>query len=363
MSAVAVPVVEPQIGPAERDAVDRVLRGGYLSQGAEVGAFETEFSTFVGGRPCVAVSSGTSALQLGLLAAGVGPGDEVIVPSFTAVATANAVALTGATLVFADIEPTTYCLDPRAVEAAVTPRTVGVVPVHLFGQPADMTAFEQLAQTYGLGLFGDACQAHGARMHGRSVASFGTLAAFSFHPTKNMTTGEGGMVVCADDGIADRVRVLRNQGMAKRIADEVVGFNARMTDVAAAIGRVQLDRLPGFNRVRRMNASLLDDGLRAVSTPVVRSHCRHVFQQYAVRSVLRDRIGAELASRGLGSAVSYPTPVHRLPAYSVEVDLPETDRAASELLSLPVHPGVEADDVQRVVRAVNDVTTAGRIAS
>jgi perosamine synthetase len=208
-----------------------------------VAAFEAEFSTVVGGRPCVAVNSGTSALHLGLLANGVGPGDEVIVPSFSFAATANAVALTGATPVFADISPDNFCLSAAAVEAAITPRTVGVMPVHLYGHPADMDGLSEVTDRHGLALYEDAAQAHLASLHRRPVGTFGAVAAFSFYPTKNMTSGEGGMVVCADESIARQVRLLRNQGMEKRYANEVVGFNSRMTDLHAAIGRVQLARL------------------------------------------------------------------------------------------------------------------------
>ena len=249
MSQTMIPAARPLIGDEEREAVDRVLRSGMLAQGPEVAAFEREFAeAIVGGRSCVAVNSGTSGLHLGLLAAGVGPGDEVVVPSFTFAATANSVALTGATPVFADIDPDTYCLDVASVKEAMTDRTTGILPVHLYGHPADMTALGDLASTNGLALFEDAAQAHGATWHGRPVGSFGAFAMFSLYPTKNMTSGEGGMVACATPSLVRAVQLLRNQGMERRYENEVVGFNARMTDLHAAIGRVQLRKLPAGTR-------------------------------------------------------------------------------------------------------------------
>jgi perosamine synthetase len=348
-------VTEPQIGPDERDAVDRVLRDTTLVPGAEVETFESEFATYLGAGTCVAVSSGSSALHLGLLAAGVGAGDEVVVPSFTSVATVNAVAATGATPVFADIDPDTFCLDPRAAEAAVGPRTSAVLPVHLFGQPADMSAFTRLAARHGLALVEDACQAHGAAWDRRKVGTFGSVAAFSFSRSKNLTTTDGGLVVCTDEATAAKVRALRDQGLAKCHDGEVVGLNARMTDLAAAMGRVQLHRLPGFNRVRRMNAALLTIGLRGLDTPLQSEEAWHVVQQSVVRTGSRGRLAAHLAEAGIETATPYAVPVHRMPAYAQRVDLPETDRAAAETLSLPVHPGIAGVDVRTIVRAVNEL--------
>src|SRR5699024_2044648 len=221
-----IPAAKPIVGDEERAAVDAVLASGMIAQGPQVAAFEEEFAAeLVAGRTCVAVSSGTSGLHLGLLAAGVGPGDEVIVPSFTFAATANSVALTGATPVFADIDPVTYCLDADDVRARVTDRTVGIMPVHLYGHPADMTALGAVAADRGLELFEDAAQAHGARWDGRRVGTFGQFAMFSLYPTKNMTSGEGGMVAAGNADVERRLRLLRNQGMEKQYENEIVGFN------------------------------------------------------------------------------------------------------------------------------------------
>jgi perosamine synthetase len=234
-----IPPAKPIIGDAEREAVDAVLRSGMLAQGSEVAAFEQEFSqVLLDGRPAVAVNAGTAGLHLGLLAAGVGPGDEVIVPSFTFAATANSVALTGATPVFADIEPDHYCLDPKHVAGLITERTKGIMPVHLYGHPANMAAFEQLAKEHGLAIYEDAAQAHGATIDGKPVGTFGSFAMFSLYPTKNMTSGEGGMVSTPDTDMERTLRLLRNQGMLRQYENEIVGFNARMTNLHAAIGRV-----------------------------------------------------------------------------------------------------------------------------
>jgi perosamine synthetase len=357
-----VPAAKPLIGEEERTAVDRVLRSGVIAQGPEVAAFEHEFGdALAGGREVVAVNSGTAGLHLGLLAAGVGPGDQVIVPSFTFAATANSVALTGATPVFADIEPRHFCLDPDAVEAAVTDRTRGIMPVHLYGHPADLTRLRQVADRHGLELYEDAAQAHAATWQGRPVGTSGTFAMFSLYPTKNMTSGEGGMVACAGPELARMVRLLRNQGMERRYENEVVGFNCRMTDVHAAIGRAQLAKLPAWTAQRQANAAFLDRHLEGVVVPPVAAGATHVYHQYTVR-VTDDRDGFAKAleeEHRVGTGVYYPTPNHRLPSFARTLDLPETERAAAEALSLPVHPALSQDDLERVAAAVNAVGRAG----
>jgi dTDP-4-amino-4,6-dideoxygalactose transaminase len=340
--------------------VDRVIASGMVAQGPEVAAFEQEFSPVAGGVECVAVNSGTSALHLGLLAAGIGPGDEVIVPSFTFAATGNCVALAGATPVFADIEPDSFCLSPDAMRAAITPRTAAIMPVHLYGHPAAMDELTALAAQHGLAVFEDAAQAHAASLHGTPVGSFGSFGAFSFYPTKNMTSGEGGMVTTRDADLARRVRLLRNQGMEKRYENELVGFNTRMTDIHAAIGRVQLGRLAAWTAKRQANARVLDDSLSGVGTPPVADGAVHVYHQYTIRvSSGRDAFVEALRARGVGTGVYYPIPTHRLPSFGLSVDLPETERAAAEVLSLPIHPGLSDDDLGRIVDAVNTVAKAG----
>ncbi|MDH6135203.1 perosamine synthetase [Kitasatospora sp. MAA4] len=355
--AETVPVARPVIGEAEIAAAVRVLRSGSVVQGPEVAAFEREFSELVDGRACVAVNSGTSALYLSLLALGIGPGDEVVVPSFSFAATANAVRLVGAEPVFADIEADSFCLDPEAAAAAVGPRTAALLPVHLYGHPAAMDRLLPLAARHGLAVVEDACQAHAATLHGRPVGSFGAAGCFSFYPTKNMHALEGGMVVVQDARLAAKLRMLRNQGMAERYRHELVGANLRMTDVSAAVGRVQLAALAGWTERRRQHAKALDARLRGVPTPPVAVGAGHVYHQYTVRvAEQRARFQGELAQRGIGSAVHYAVPIHRQPAYAGGgEELPQTDRAAAEVLSLPVHPGLTEGELDRVATAVDAV--------
>lgn len=356
-----IPPARPVIAEQDIEAAVRVLRSGMVVQGKEVAAFEEEFSTLVDGRHCVAVNSGTSALQLALMAMQVGPGDEVIVPSFSFAASANAVRLVGAEPVFADIDRGSFNLDPGAVEALIGPKTVAIMPVHLYGQPADMDRLQPLADKHGLAVLEDAAQAHAAELNGRSVGSIGTAGCFSFYPTKNMHSLEGGMISTGDAELARTLRLLRNQGMEQRYANEIVGANMRMTDVAAAIGREQLKRLPAWTDQRRANAKVLDAGLEGVITPPVSDGAKHVYHQYTVRvEGDRDRVQQELKQRGVGSAVFYPTPIHELKPYlgsdggpTRDWDLVETDRAAREVLSLPVFPTLTASELDRVVNAVN----------
>ena len=362
MTKTFIPAARPIIGEDERFAVDAVLVSGQLAQGAEVAAFETEFSTvLVDGRAAVAVNSGTAGLHLGLLAAGVGPGDEVIVPSFTFAATANAVALTGATPVFADIELDYFCLSPESVEAAITDRTVGIMPVHLYGHPANMPALQRLAEKHGLKLFEDAAQAHGASLNGQRVGSFGSFAMFSLYPTKNMTSGEGGMVTTGSTDMERRLRLLRNQGMERQYENELVGFNARMTNIHAAIGRVQLTKIWDWTDRRRTNAAFFTENLTGVVTPKVAVGAEHVYHQYTIRvGEERDRIATALREEyQIGTGVYYPIPSHRLLPFRSTEDLPNTETAALEVLSLPVHPSLSTDDLERIVTAVNTLTTAG----
>jgi perosamine synthetase len=349
-----VRAVAVELGQEERDAALAVLTSGKLVQGEQVAAFEDEFSALVAGRHCIAVNSGTSALHLGLIAAGVGPGDEVIVPSFTFAASANAVAMAGATPVFADIEPAHFGLDPVSVEGAITERTRAIMPVHLYGHPAAMRELNAIAARHGLLVIEDACQAHAARLDGVPVGALGHVAAFSFYATKNMTTGEGGMVVVRDAEVARRVRLLRNQGMEQRYANEIAGLNNRMTEVAAAIGRVQLRRLPGWSLRRREIAARYDAGLTGVTTPPVAPGAEPVYHQYTVRAPERDLLAKHLDHAGIDAAVYYPTPTHRLPTYAAttRAELVETDIAAAEVLSLPIRPGLTDTEVDRVIESV-----------
>ena len=357
-----IPPAKPIIGEEERAAVDRVLRSGMIAQGPEVAAFETEFSDhFKLGRACVAVNSGTSGLHLGLLSCGIGAGDEVIVPSFTFAATANSVALTGATPVFADIAADDFTLDPASVEASITEHTKAIMPVHLYGHPAKMDKLRAIADSHGLLLFEDAAQAHGASLNGTPVGAFGEFAMFSLYPTKNMTSGEGGMVSCSDATIERNVRLYRNQGMLQQYHNEVVGLNNRMTDIHAAIGRVQLTKVDAWTKTRQENAAFLSANLEGVTPPPVADGAVHVYHQYTIR-VPEDRDGLAKALKEeyqVGSGMFYPVPNHRLKPFQVPVELPETERAAKECLSLPVHPSLTREDLERIVNAVNTLAKAG----
>jgi len=356
-----IPAAKPLIGDEERAAVDRVLQSGMLAQGPEVAAFENEFSKVVAGRQCVAVNSGTSGLHLALVAVGIKEGDEVIVPSFTFAATANSVALTGATPVFVDIDPRTFTINPLAIEAAITPRTRAIQLVHLYGQPAAMKEIMAISVRHNLLVIEDAAQAHMASFDGTPVGAFGIAGIFSFYPTKNMTSGEGGMITTASDEVARQSRLLRNQGMEKRYVNEIVGFNTRMTDIHAAIGRVQLTKLTGWTEQRRSNAKFLDENLNGVVVPYVAPGAFHVYHQYTIRVVGHDRdaFAAEMTKRGVGNGVYYPTPVHRLPSFDHNFDLPETTLATKEVLSIPVHPSLSSEDLETIVSVINSIAAAG----
>ena len=374
MSLEFIPAARPLIGAEERAAVDAVLAGGMVVQGPQVAAFEEEFSArVVGGAHCVAVNSGTSAQHLAALASGAGADREaeVIVPSFTFAATANSVAITGARPVFADIDPVTFTLDPASVEAAVTERTIAIEVVHLYGLPANMPEILDIARRHGLAVWEDCAQAHAAAIDDEPVGTFGAWGSFSFYPTKNMTSLEGGMITTADAELARRCRLIRNQGMEQQYANELVGLNNRMTDVAAAVGRVQLTRLAGWTAARRANAAALDAGLAGapgVVTPHVPSGYTHVYHQYTIRlegasAAERDEVARVLREQWrVGTGVYYPIPNHRLPSlapYAPGVDLPGTEKAARECLSLPVHPSLSEADLERIVRAVGAAVTAG----
>lgn len=353
-----IPMVKPYLGEEEREAVAAVLRSGQLAQGARVAEFEARFAEFCGVRHAVAVSSGTTALWLAILAHGIGSGDEVITSPFSFIATANAILYTGARPVFVDIDPQTYNLDPAGIESAITSRTRAILPVHLYGLPCDMAKIMAIAKRYGLVVIEDAAQAHGASINGRAVGSFGT-GCFSFYATKNMTTGEGGMVTTDDDAIADQAHLLRAHGMRQRYYHEQTGYNFRMTDIQAAIGLVQLRRLPELNARRQANASFLNQALMetvAVTLPSKPAGFEHVYHQFTLRVPNgRDALRERLAARGISSEVYYPVPI---PAQQVFRGMnfaqcyAMTQAAGREVLSLPIHPSLSSDDLEWIARGV-----------
>ena len=349
----------PSLGVREKLAVWRQIASGQLAQGPKVALFEKEFGEWIGVRHSIAVNSGTSALHLGILSLGIGPGDEVIVPSFTFAASANAVALSGAEPVFCDVEPDFFCIDPTLVEGLITPATKAIMAVHLYGQMANVEELKRIAEKHGLFLIEDAAQAHGAKLGDLSAGSVGDFSAFSFYPTKNMTTGEGGMITTNNSDLDRSSRLLRNQGMIQRYQNEVVGFNNRMTEINAAIGLVQLTKIDSLNSKRVVNASHLSSGVQdvaGVEVPKVRPHSKHVFHQFTI--LIRDnRDGLQkgLEKLGVQSAVYYPTPVHRLPSFQREYDLPITDALSRSCLSLPINPGLGRKDMDKIAKAVRTV--------
>ncbi len=351
-----IPIARPQVGEEEKALVWSAMDSGQLAQGDRVREFEERFAAFVGAPHGVATSSGTTAIHLALLALDVGPEDEVVTVSFTFTATVSPILHVGARPVFVDIDPASYTMDPSQLEAAIGPRTKAIIPVSLYGLPADMTTIQEIAGRHGIPVIEDACQAHGAARDGRSSGAWG-IGAFSFYPTKNMTTGEGGIVTTNDPALADRVRLLREHGMRQRYRPEILGYNFRMTDVHASIGLGQLPKLSAANDRRRAIAARYDAELSGVVTPPVPPGVRHVYHQYTLRVRSPQVFGERLAERGVGSNVYYPVPVHRQEPLRTlghaAQQLPVTERMVDEILSIPVHPALSDDDVSTIVEAVN----------
>ena len=354
-----IPIAKPLIGEEEKRAVMEVLDSGILAQGPRVAAFEKGFAEMVGVKHAIATSSGTTALHAALLAHGIGPGHEVITTSFTFIASANSILYTGARPVFVDIDLETFNLDPAQIEAAITPATRAIMPVHLFGLPANMDAIMEIARKHHLAVIEDACQSHGAEYKGKRAGSFGT-GCFSLYPTKNITSAEGGMITTDSDELAEKCKVIRQHGMRRRYYHDELGFNFRLTDLHAAVGLAQLHKLEKFNQARIANAAYFSSHLRGVMTPQVPAGCRHVFHQYTLRALngKRDALLDHLTKRQIGTGVYYPVPVHQQTFYTqqlgYDVRLPVSEQAAAEVLSLPVHPALSQQDLETIVQAVNE---------
>jgi perosamine synthetase len=369
-----IAIAHPLFGAEEEAAALRVLGSGQLAQGERVATFERRFAELCHVREAVAVSSGTAALHLALLAHDIGRGDEVITTAFSFAATANVILLVGATPVFVDIEPDTCTLDPVQAERALTRRTKAIIPVHLYGHPCEMNRLQKIAEAFSLVLIEDASQAHAATIDGRPVGSFGT-GCFSFYATKNMTTGEGGMVTTNDPAIAEQVRLLRNHGQEARYYQIALGYNLRMTELQAALGIAQIEKLEYFTQRRRANATYLTNNLQGiVQTPVERPGYRHVYHQYTIKiPSKRNEFMTELRARGVDTTIHYPIPIHQQPFYrrkpclfrvlspgrrtpvkgnNPAAHLPVTESAAQEVLSLPVHPALSQEDLSTIAREV-----------
>jgi perosamine synthetase len=362
---VEIPVARPVIGQDEIAAVSDVLASGMLAQGERVAEFEGQFADYCGTTHAVATNNGTAALHAALIAAGIGYGDEVIVPAFSFIATATAVSMCGAKPVFADVDERTFTISPDQVAERVTPKTKAVIGVHLFGHPFDVQAVQELCEKKDLKMIEDAAQAHGALYHGKKVGGFGILGCFSFYATKNMITGEGGMVTTSEKGYAERLRLIINHGQSKKYLHICLGYNYRMTDIAAAIGLVQLKKLDKFNMRRLKNAGYYTANISAkgLVLPVVAGGVHHVYHQYVVRltdgfPLKREAFIDYLRSKGIGTAVHYPIPIHRQPLYAPAGDpdpCPVSTRLASCVLSLPVHPLLDSRDLAYICDTINGV--------
>ena len=344
------------------EAVARVLESGWFILGPEGEAFERELAAALGAREAVAVANGTDALALALRALGVGPGDEVVTTSISAAFTGLAVRMAGARPVFADVDPRTLTLDPESVAGALTPRTRAIVPVHLYGHPADMDPILTLARERGLAVLEDACQAHGALYRGRPVGTLageGGVGALSFYPTKNLGgLGDGGAVLVNDPGLAARLRQLRNGGQSDRYRHEVAGVNSRLDELQAALLRVGLRHLPAWTERRRALAAFYARELDGAGVEVLREqpYARAVFHLFVVRHSRRDALVAALAERGVGTLIHYPIPLHLQPAFASlggrPGDRPVAETASAEILSLPLYPELTDEQAGRVVEAV-----------
>jgi len=367
-----IPINQPSMGKEEIEAVVEVLKSGILSEksgrGPRVLQFEKEFAKFVGAKHAIAVASGTAALHSTLLAAGIQPGDEVVIPSFTFSATAGAVALAGGRPAFADIDADTYCLTRETIEAALTRGTKAIMPVHMYGLCADMNPIMELARNRGIVVIEDGAQAHGAEYNGRRVGSIGDATCFSFYPGKNMTTGEGGMITTNDDDLAEQMRMIRTHGEERPYWVSRQGHNYRMPEMSAAIGAAQLKKLPGFLQERRKNAEYLIEKLGVLGKLVIpkeptdRKHAWYLFtaRLRGANAGKRNKLVEKLRSRNVGASVYYESPVHMLPYYRDlqsprRSALPETERACRQVFSLPVHPELRQTELQYIADTVKRV--------
>ncbi len=359
-----ISIAQPLISDQEIEEVVKVLKSGFIAQGPKVAEFEEKFAEYVGTEYAVASSSGTTALHLALLSLGLKKGDEVITTPFSFAATANSILYTGAQPVFVDINPQTYNLDPYKIEEAVTDKTKAIMPVHLYGQPVDMDFINQIADKNDLHVIEDAAQAHGALYKDRMAGSLGDIGCFSFYPTKNMTTSEGGMITTNNRELADTVRILRAHGETERYTHTILGFNFRMTDIAAAIGLVQLKRLNKFNNSRIENAKYLTthiNRINGITPPFVADQVKHVFHQYTIRveNGKRDDLKDYLTEKMIGTGIHYPKTIYKQKLYQnlgITGNCIQAEKAASEVLSIPVHPGLKADDLEEIISALEEAS-------
>ena len=358
-----IPIAKPVLGREEEEAVRKVFQSGMLVQGKTVRSFEEAFANYIGVGHAVAVTNGTIALDTTLKALKIGPGDEVIVPAFSFIATGNCVLFQRAKPVFADIDQRNFNIDPSDVNEKITAKTKAIIAVHMFGQPAKMEELKEIAQDHELFLVEDAAQAHGAEYKGRKAGGLGEVGCFSFYATKNMTTGEGGIIMTNNNELARKARLLRNHGQTEKYHHTILGYNYRMTELSAAIGLVQLKKLDKLNEKRIRNAKMLNEGIKKIqglTPPYVEEHVKHVFYQYVIKveenyPLERNELANHLEKMGIGTAVHYPMPIYRQPLYhGLGYDkkiCPITEESCKRVLSLPVHPSVNDEDIQYITDA------------
>lgn len=360
-------IAQPEIGPEEIAAVNDVMQSGILAQGSKVAQLEEEFAKYCGTKYALAVSSGTASIHAALHAAGVGSGDEVITVPFSFIATINPILMVGATPVLVDIEPETFCLDVSKLESAITPKTKAIIPVHLYGQPANMDEINEVAKKHGLKVIEDSCQAIAAIYKGNKAGNLGDIGCFSLYATKNIMCGEGGMITTNDDNYVASIRKFRQHGMSAQYMYDELGYNYRLTDLQAAIAIEQLKKADRFTERRQKNANALNDGLKGIKglvLPFVADNRTHVYHQYTVRitkdfAVSRDEFVERLRARDVGAGVYYPKALHTYPHIAKlgfkDGDYPVAEQAAAEVVSLPVHPAVSVDDIKTIVDAIKEI--------
>lgn len=356
---IKIPIARVELDEDEIAAAVDVLRSGRLVQGQNVRQFEELFARKVGAKYAVAVNSGTAALHIAYLAL-LKPGDEVLVPSFTHISTASMVCFAGGRPVFCDVDPRTFTIDLNEVERKITPKTKAIAPVHLFGNACEVDEILKIARQHGLKVIWDAAQAHGTRYKGRDVGGFDDVVTYSFYPTKNMTTGEGGMITTNDSDLCEKFRLLRSHGQEKKYYHTSLGLNYRMRELEGAIGIKQLEKLDDLIAKRRRNARMLDEGLsevKGVTTPFVKDYVEHSYHQYSMLlddGIDRDKLIVALKEKGIETGVHYPRPVHKQPVFGSSDTLPVCEDLSKRILSLPVHPGIDAEKAKYVADTVKN---------
>ncbi len=360
-----IPISKPVISEDEINAVRQVLSSGYLAYGTKAREFEKMFARYIGVEYAISIVNGTAALHTALLALGIGAGDEVITTPFSFVASSNAILYVGAKPVFVDIDPETYNIDPEKILEKINNRTKAILVVHLYGQPCEMRAIKEIAEDHGLFLVEDASQAHGAEYRGLKVGSIGDVATFSFYATKNMTTGEGGMITTNNEEVSKRIRLIINHGQSNKYTHVSLGYNYRLTDIQASIGIQQLKKLDRLNEIRIRNAGFYNERLSKLSnvkTPYAPSYVKHVYHQYVIQVHERDDLREFLEDNGIQTAIHYPLPIYKQPLYrelGYDIYLEHAEEASKHVLSIPVHPLLTEEDLNKVVNKIYEYYEEG----